>query len=198
MQIIPPLIKNFDWDFLDLNLWTDNTKTEKYVDTNKIYGELLRYRDRRLIYDYGVAEMQSIFNDVSEHWRPIFKVLTLEYNPLENYNMVEENTMLKKRDKIVNTTNDITTNYTTTFDDTNFRNNTKSDDDITTTTEYNNTLNDDKGNNNNEIEKIYNTKSGNLGVTTSQQMLNAELEIRKQDFVKQFVLAFVDEISCYY
>lgn len=198
MQIIPPLIKDFDWDFLDLNLWTDNTKTEKYVDTNKIYGELLRYRNRRLIFDYGVAEMQSIFNDVSEHWRPIFKVLTLDYNPLENYNMTEENTMLKKRDKIVNTTNDTTTNYTTTFDDTNFRNNTKSDDVITITTEYNNTLNDDKGNNNNEIEKIYNTKSGNLGVTTSQQMLNSELEIRKQDFVKQFVLAFVDEISCYY
>lgn len=192
-----PLIKQFDWDFVDLNLWVDNEKSEKYVDSNKIYSELLRYRNRRLLEDFGIAEMQNIFNDVSEHWRKIFETLSIEYAPLENYNMIEENTTLKKRDKIVNSIDNSTTNYTTTFDNSNFRNDTKSDDDNTTTTDYHNTLNDEKGNNNNEIEKMYNSKKGNLGVTTSQQMLNAELEIRQKDYIKKFVLAFVDEISYY-
>lgn len=192
-----PLIKQFDWDYVDLNLWVDNEKSEKYVDSNKIYSELLRYRNRRLLEDFGIAEMQNIFNDVSEHWRKIFETLSIEYAPLENYNMTEENTTLKKRDKIVNSIDNSTTNYTTTFDNSNFRNDTKSDDDNTTTTDYHNTLNDEKGNNNNEIEKMYNSKKGNLGVTTSQQMLNAELEIRLKDYIKKFVLAFVDEISYY-
>lgn len=192
-----PLIKDFDWDYVDLNLWVDNEKSEKYVDSNKIYSELLRYRNRRLLEDFGIAEMQNIFNDVSEHWRKIFETLSIEYAPLENYNMTEENTTLKKRDKIVNSIDNSTTNYTTTFDNSNFRNDTKSDDDNTTTTDYHNTLNDEKGNNNNEIEKMYNSKKGNLGVTTSQQMLNAELEIRLKDYIKKFVLAFVDEISYY-
>lgn len=192
-----PLIKDFEWDYVDLNLWIDNEKSEKYVDSNKIYSELLRYRNRRLLEDFGIAEMQNIFNDVSEHWRKIFETLSIEYAPLENYNMTEENTTLKKRDKIVNSIDNSTTNYTTTFDNSNFRNDTKSDDDNTTTTDYHNTLSDEKGNNNNEIEKMYNSKKGNLGVTTSQQMLNAELEIRLKDYVKKFVLAFVDEISYY-
>lgn len=192
-----PLIKQFDWDYVDLNLWVDNEKSEKYVDSNKIYSEILRYRNRRLLEDFGIAEMQNIFNDVSEHWRKIFETLLIEYAPLENYNMTEENTTLKKRDKIVNSIDNSTTNYTTTFDNSNFRNDTKSDDDNTTTTDYHNTLNDEKGNNNNEIEKMYNSKRGNLGVTTSQQMLNAELEIRQKDYIKKFVLAFVDEISYY-
>lgn len=46
-------------------------------------------------------------------------------------------------------------------------------------------------------EKHETTKSGNLGVTTSQQMINSEWEMRKHDFVLEAVKAFVDEYTIY-
>ena len=41
------------------------------------------------------------------------------------------------------------------------------------------------------------TKAGNLGITTSQQMLNSEVELRKKNFVKAVIKAFVDEYTIY-
>lgn len=193
-----PLIKNFDWDFIDLNVYNDDEKMEKLVDTSTIYSELLKYRNRRLTEDFGIAEIQNIFNDVSKHWRDIFNLLKLEYAPLENYNMIESNKELIERDKSYQTNDTNNTLKTSTFDSETLRDNTKTTISTDITNKYDNTLSDsDTGINSNEKHTFINTKKGNLGVTTSQQMLKSEIEIRLIDYVKKFVLYFVDEISYY-
>ena len=93
---------------------------------------------------------------------------------------------------------DTSTNYITSFDDTNFRNDTQTENNFSDIiTEYSNTQTDENNIASNEIHKTKNTKYGNLGVTTSQQMLQSEIDIRLKNYVKMFVKAFVNEIAYY-
>lgn len=193
-------IKEFDWSSLDLNVYGD-TQEEILVKNETVYAEIRNYDERTIYKDFGIAEMQVSFSEFSESWKKVFKALAIEYNPLENYNMIEYNHEYLQRDNVKYTNNNdsTTTDKTTTFDDTTFRNNTQTTDNSTNTqtTEYMNNLTDDNNINSNQITTTKNTKSGNLGVTTSQQMLQAEIDIRIKNYVKRMVKEFVDEISYY-
>lgn len=47
------------------------------------------------------------------------------------------------------------------------------------------------------IHKSTTTRSGNIGVTTSQQMLQAELDVRKQSVIDSFIQIFISKY-CFY
>ena len=195
----------------------------------------------------------SIFSIYSNKWSRLYRILSLEYEPIENYNMTE----IEKTTSTNENTNTITTNTTNSNDvtETNTGTNTANDSENTTgknaitdsrtiaennsvtnnnslygfnstsgvnadsqngtetrNTTDNNTHNDDlKGTRTNEHSENINTskvtaqksdikdvkdgthtengaqdrtltRHGNIGVTTSQQMLNSEIELWQWDF----------------
>ena len=192
-------IKEFDWSSLDLNVYGD-TQEEILVKNETIYNEIRYYDEREIYKDFGIAELQLSFSEFAENWKKVFKALALDYKPLENYNMSENynDYYIKDKSTIKHNGSDTSTNYTTSFDDTNFRNDTQTENNFSDViTEYSNTQTDENNIASNEIHKTKNTKYGNLGVTTSQQMLQSEIDIRLKNYVKMFVKAFINEIAYY-
>ena len=126
----------------------------------------------------------------------MYDALYSDYNPLHNYDMLENESIGRKVDKTVTTPTGTTTqtNKSTTFDDTNYRDVEEITNSVNMSTEVtpNNTQTIDniEGNfNNAEIRKL--SRSGNIGVTTSQQMIESEIELRKKSVADWLIEFFV-------
>lgn len=132
----------------------------------------------------------------------LVETLSLEYNPIENYSMVEKGTdtrtpNITQTNKGVNTNTvgvdtSITTGKTTFDKSDSFINDTKTTNTGTNTdTQDINTTVTTAGN-----EKTVHefTRSGNIGVTTSQQMIQSERELAMFSVVDMFVKAIADII----
>lgn len=111
-----------------------------------------------------------IINKFSDKWNRLYDAfITTTYDPIENYSMTEEsnaNTDMNVNSKIYGFNSETGVNAS----DTN-TNGSK----LTNTAEL--------------------TRSGNIGVTTSQQMLESELKLRQWNFIDQ-MMADVDSILC--
>lgn len=92
----------------------------------------------------------------------LFATTELEYNPIENYNMTESG-----RDETRSTSSGNTTMYSTAYNDTNEAETGKSA---------------AGGSSNTALIHSF-SRSGNVGVTTSQQMLEAQRDVVKFDFI---------------
>lgn len=144
-------------------------------------------------------------NSLSSLYRAMFS----EYNPIENYMMIEKGDDTRAlTDDTTDTHNKQNTNTTTTDGETTIGNNSTRDikkagfnittpalDTVETTNE------NDTNTNNETVEQSGNetltgqsvktvtesnkhnfTRSGNIGVTTSQQMIESEIELRKKEY----------------
>ncbi len=171
---------------------------------------------------YPLANLWDMFNDM--HKDDLLKAVdayNANYDPLENYNGTEQNIYYDKHGNVTDTTthgktttttaNDVETeNSVTTFESTTFRPDTKTKQtgsttaaDTGTTTNVKShssevTMNFDKDiytadNINAEIKK----KHGNLGVTTSQQMITSEWELRKNPVLCMYIDMFVNQYAYY-
>lgn len=111
-----------------------------------------------------------IINKFGDKWNRLYDAfITTTYDPIENYSMTEEsnaNTDMNVNSKIYGFNSETGVNAS----DTN-TNGSK----LTNTAEL--------------------TRSGNIGVTTSQQMLESELKLRQWNFIDQ-MMADVDSILC--
>lgn len=115
-----------------------------------------------------------------------------DYNPIENYNsQVIENVGNTHSTTKVNPTSSNTVELVSTFESEEFKNGNKI---INTNEAQLSELNTDS------VTNITTTK-GNIGVTTSQQMIASEIELRKNniyyeylDNVFRFILFFVEEV----
>ena len=111
-----------------------------------------------------------IINKYGDKWNRLYDAfITTTYDPIENYSMTEEsnaNTDMNVNSKIYGFNSETGVNAS----DTN-TNGSK----LTNTAEL--------------------TRSGNIGVTTSQQMLESELKLRQWNFIDQ-MMADVDSILC--
>lgn len=139
-----------------------------------------------------------IINRYLDNWLKIYDAyFNTEYKALENYSMIEEENYTGKDA----TNTDLQTTNNGTSDNNAYGFNTTAIDGV----KYGKTINDNtqdlKGDkDNNFTDKTFNktlTRSGNIGVTTSQQMLESELNLRKYDFYQQ-VFKDVDKILCSY
>lgn len=107
------------------------------------------------------AIISSIIAVYGENWKRLYTALESEYNPINNYEMVETTTP-----RVVTTTSIDATNGVYGFNS-NVSVPTNDADNTTTVSQTGeNTL----------------TRSGNIGVTTSQQMLESEYELRKKHY----------------
>jgi len=167
----------------------------------KLDTEKLRYE---YIWAWLISKVKDYLAANYRPWKDKIDAFLENYKPLENYNMVElgGGTSLTARVRSSSGTHK-TTSKVAPFDSESFKNETEvttsqstlngtdfaSDsaisgfDDATKTLTFD-TLTTPQGNST-SVSKL--TRSGNIGVTTSQQMLEAELEVKSRDLVKEFM-----------
>ena len=153
-----------------------------------------------------VTEVASIISNLSEIYNNEYttkvRLLLMEYNPIENYNSSEtettssENTTTSGNENTTTTTTNSTsensgetTNKVSPYDNENFNNdnnttttNTTSDNATDTTT-----INDTGNMSSNGKSSRTLTRKGNIGVTTTQQMIESEYELRAKNLVFEFL-----------
>ena len=107
-----------------------------------------------------------IVNKFKTKWTRLHEVLNLTYNPIDNYNMSEtENTQLKSEVDISNA------NSIYAFNDT-----------AATPTSESSSKSSTNALLNDNMREL--TRKGNIGVTSSQQLIESEIELREYNFIE--------------
>lgn len=177
---------------------------EDYFIENSSEKYLSRY-SQSLIDGIGLDNLEYVIEKISSHlvtkfgfkWWKIAEAITTDYKPLENYDMEEIRTP--------NLREEYTRKQNT---DTNVHSETESGIYGFNSTEPNPTATGNGDNHttglkaNNETEDIKSntgterlTRHGNIGVTTSQQMLESEIKLRQFNFIEE-VFKDIDSILC--
>lgn len=211
----PPNYFNVTDDDESTNIIIDDLTFKKYIEMH--YSNF--YMSKTLD-----ACFTNYMSTTVEDFRRMYKAWVMDYEPLENYNRNETATHIKNigNEKTTNT-GDITLNgttendnsnspttkhYTTTYDNA-AENRLESYDvstgktstDSTTTqntnteTEYKTTSLQDLTAH--EVEINTNKTYGNIGVTTSQQMLQSEIDLRKQHLIQMYIDTFCKQYMFY-
>ena len=154
-----------------------------------------KYLSKNFMKQYERAEVEVLryfamilYRRFNTKWTKIYDALLIEYNPLENYSMDETRTP-NLTDEVKNTGDDktsvnldnTTTSYIVGYNTANEKESGK------TTSNGNATNNFSKVDYNSTHTSKHTgtehvTRTGNIGVTTSQQMLQSEFEVRQYDF----------------
>ena len=148
------------------------------------------------------AKVASIVaNRFADKWKHLSDALTAEYDPLQNYSMEEIRTPDLEEGQTRNEKTDIKTERDTSAsskyrgfnsDDASLVSQTDGTDDVETTGA--------KADNETSTTTTHTgtettTRSGNIGVTTSQQMLESELKVRQYDLYKS-IYEDIDSVLC--
>lgn len=198
-------------DFSDLDCKID---TEKLIDGNfvaeffdEFFGSFFFFCSSFTLTAKNplVKKFESYNTLMSSNLKSQLDVMKAAYNPIENYDNNEETTTttgakeenFKKGtniDKtevgagIITTKSDVTSYESDTFAD---ANNVTTDESARTTT----TTMGERSDTRTEKEHIDTFKKrihGNIGVTTSQQMIESELDLRKRNIVTEYLTEFAN------
>lgn len=130
--------------------------------------------------EYGMDGLTSIIvKQFKDKWIKIYQAMIAEYNPIHNYNMTEHEEVNTYVENTRNVDNNVFGFNTSSTDGVPQSKGTQSD-----------IVDGDKTNNYSD-----HTKSGNIGVTTTQKMLQEELEVRKQRFL-DIVMQDIASVIC--
>ena len=160
-----------------------------------------------------------LYNRFADKWKKLWDAITAQYNPLENYDMTQERTP----DIVHEDVYDVTDERTADLTDTENGQISKNVDSESGVYGFNSTgANPSDNNSGNETTNINNhttatsgtdtnvksgsitssetgseklTRHGNIGVTSSQQLLESEFEVRKKDFYK-IIYNDIDSVLC--
>ena len=153
-----------------------------------------------------VTEVASIISNLAEIYNNEYttkvSMLLMDYNPIENYNSTETETTTTENatttgnenttTSTTNSTNEnsgVTTNKISPYDSENFNNDNNTTTTNTTTGNATDTTTiNDSGNmsSNGTTSRMF-TRKGNIGVTTTQQMIESEYELRAKNLVFEFL-----------
>nr|DAG56608.1 MAG TPA: hypothetical protein [Caudoviricetes sp.] len=177
---------------------------------HKIIGSLIEnYLENNTVSDDNkITIAQAIFTIYIKNWNALYKTLSLEYNPIENYSMTEtENVQDSHKGTTESDATDTDTNTETTivndtannqlwgFNSTDSVNSDKQVGD--TTRNVDGTRNTTHKNTDTETKDITSDRtlkrSGNIGVTTSQQMIESERQLWFWNFFEN-VFSDIDKI----
>lgn len=168
--------------------------SEKYLSR---YGQLLinKFSNEPLELSKQIAK--HVVVKFGLKWWKISEAITTNYKPLENYNMEEIRTPNLREELTRKQSTDTNVNQKTESGVYGF-NSTESNptatgegDTHTTGLKANNETEDVKSNTGTESL----TRHGNIGVTTSQQMLESEIKLRQFNFIEE-VFKDIDSILC--
>ena len=196
-------------DFSELDCKVD---TEKLIDGNfvaeffdEFFGSFFFFCSSFTLNAKNplVKKFDSYNKLMASNLKSQLDVMKATYNPIENYDSNEESTttMGVKEENFKKGTNTDTTEVgqgqiTTKSDVTSYESNTFADADKVTTDESARTTTTTLGERTDirtEKEHIDTFKKrihGNIGVTTSQQMIESELELRKRNVVTEYLTEF--------
>ena len=192
-------------------LYLDMTACAKGFDRS--LGTLYDYLESLSIPQNDLAQQmaEAVLSVYNNAWSYQYKALTADYNPIHNYDSVENSTDTHDYTGTQTMEHEATKNNTDTPDITRTSNGSndsagslygfnstsavpsdeangtsQSTDKETGTVTSNGTENGTNTRTDNLKETITHelTRSGNIGVTTSQQMIESELELRKKQFYK--------------
>ena len=152
------------------------------------------------------TELGSIISNLSEIYNNEYTtkvgLLLMDYNPIENYNSTEtettttENATTTGNENTTTTTSNSTTensgdttNKVSPYDSENFNNDNNTTTTNTTTGNATDTttINDSGNMSSNGTSSRTLTRKGNIGVTTTQQMIESEYELRAKNLVFEFL-----------
>lgn len=210
----------FDAESTDFAITVDGTAL--YTSAEVLILMIDRYSD----YIYSVSDIfaSSAGNHFVDEWKRYvsrmgdnllraYQALYADYDPISNYDMIEAAADGKKLDETITettptgtttNTSDIsragldsstpvltdTTSTTTSFDEAK----------TTTTESPTNTVTvdfDDETLVGHEVTEHRLRRSGNIGVTTSQQMIESELQLRRTDLLSEFLTGFAKQTLYY-
>lgn len=134
----------------------------------------------------------------ADNIKSVYDAYTTEYKPLENYSMIEDTDYTPKAKQTVTSSNKSKTDTTTDVGVYGFNSTVavpssttdsgttqlKADNEMETTTSYDG-----------ESDNTHHERSGNIGVTTSQQMLESEIKLRKLEIL-ELIFQGLDEVIC--
>lgn len=194
MGIMLATIYNFDESIFDGVNLPDNLSTSDFINTLMAqYGEL------PVLYSYPplLKSLITSWSNTSQYtWSHLAETLTAEYNPIENYDRTENYSDVFTGTTQTNATNNATGNGTGKTKVYGYNNLTApADDTASETTSASNSSSNSAGTNTSTT--THNSRvHGNIGVTTSQQMLQSERDIAMfniydsicNDFKKRFLI----------
>ena len=177
--------------FLGLYTWDDTlfehlalpegfTADDKNILINNL---LMETAELEVIYpdpDFMKSAIEAWSGKEVINWDRLYKLMLMEYNPIENYNRVEDSdnqnrgsTTHSGKDIAQGSASDTITNHITSFDSNDLQTHDRSQDISGTTDEvrHGHVITDTTG------YHLHSQISGNIGVTTSQQMAEQELDI---------------------
>lgn len=164
------------WSYMDELLVTlyGQRKCNTYVDHFRyfVYGN----DDEQPFDDYRKHMARELLIKIGIRWEQYLNELDIDYNPIHNYDMTEDekvNTYLETSDNVDKYTNGFNSSTASPTD--------KSENTIT--------VDGDWDNNKRQL-----TRKGNIGVTTSQQMLEAEISLRDRNIVAERLLNDIADI----
>lgn len=187
------ITKHF-YEFANVVLSDNNTTWEELLENPRLYAGIIE----------SICEhfTNIIYQRFGLKWVKIYDALTENYNPLHNYDMTETRTPNLTETRTPNITrgeNASTTSSTDVENGVYGFNSTNSNPSTDSTGSQTDTMNRTSTETGTETKKNTGTetltRSGNIGVTTSQQMLESELELRKYDFY-QMIYNDIDTILC--
>lgn len=198
-------------DFSELDCKID---TEKLIDGNYVaeifdefWGSFYFFCSSYTLDDENplAKKFKTYNNQMAANLKKALDAFSSEYNPIENYDNNEESmtTTGAKEENFKKGTNTDTTEVgqgiiTTKSDVTSYESNTFADADKVTTDESARTTTTTMGERSDihsEKEHIDTFKKrihGNIGVTTSQQMIESEIELRKRNIIFEYLTEFAN------
>lgn len=195
-------MKQYNKDLFELLTLPDSIDKETITDNILLKGSEFEviYSNPDLLHDaIGVF---------SKKWQRTFtkwvEALNIDYNPLENYDRIEDWTDTgsntgtvtngyNNHSSVIDNSNINTTNEVSAYNTSSFQNDNKN-----TSSSESNSATDNNGTNT-EINDLHNNNvhagrlHGNIGVTTSQQMLQSELDIVKWNVIEHITDMFLQE-----
>lgn len=194
---------------------------ETIFNSVSVFHEMTKYTDYKIgvseIFTASTAYFISLWSEYRENTKAqlyrAWKALQAEYDPISNYDMREQSSDGRKDGKETEKNTPHGGSQTTVnrfgidsgtngepFDKTTLQ---PLDGTYTETEKektHDKTITDNDGQTVSgyaETNDHYMTRSGNIGVTTSQQMLNEEIKVRQTDLLKNYVSEFIARY-CYY
>lgn len=199
--LVNSFINNTNWSKLELDYFI-SFSNDKYI--SPLVQKLLDYygNDADNLDDVFEYTADIIYQRFGVKWKKIYDALMTEYSPLENYHMEETRTpdLTDVRTPNITKSEDGTNGTTSSAQNGVYGfNSSESQPNTTASGTQSNTIDIDTTETGTETFTHTGTESleraGNIGVTTSQQMLESELKLREYDFYKM-IYKDIDSILC--
>ena len=178
--------------------WLDEEKADIYdfLYFHNSYSKIISFLYEEVVNNASLMSVliSSIIERYKDKWNRLYdSLITQQYNPLENYSMEEiEKLKLANVDSVKTNSSDSGT-ANSTNDNYGFNSITAQPATKTTTTTSATSTNNVDGTKTTDSDKTL-TRKGNIGITTSQQMLESEIILRNKYLFQDIIFKDLDDI----